>query len=148
MTKEMKEVAWGLPSLRFGYLISSADNIRALCNIRGPYDINQLAIVAARTALKNINDNKAYVDEIMNTAKPQLEAWLVKQGIEYWPSSANFLWIFPSEPESLNDHFTRHGILVRPKDYRGKMGLRITVGTQAQVARLIQVWEDYKTKNQ
>ena len=139
---------WGLPSLRFGYLLSSADNIRALCNIRGPYDINQLAIVAAKAALAHVDDNKAYVDEVMNTAKPQLEAWLRERGIEYWPSSANFLWVFPPEPEALNDYFTRHGILVRPKDCRGKMGLRITVGTQAQVARLIKVWEAYQTTSQ
>ena len=134
---------WGLPSLRFGYLISSADNIRALSNIRGPYDINQLAIVAAKAALANINDNKAYVDEVMNTAKPQLEAWLQERGIKCWPSSANFLWVFPNEPEALNDYFTSHGILVRPKHYQGIMGLRITVGTQAQVTQLTKVWEDY-----
>ena len=138
---------WGLPSLRFGYLISSADNIRALCNIRGPYDVNQLAIVAAKAALANIDDNKVYVDEVMNKAKPQLESWLQKRGIEYWPSSANFLWAFPAEPEILNDYLTRHGILVRPKAYRGKMGLRVTIGTQAQVAQLIEVLESFQTEN-
>ena len=84
---------WGLPSLRFGYLISSADNIRALSNIRGPYDINQLAVVAAKAALENTGDNQVYVDEVMNKAKPQLEAWLQEQHVEYWPSSANFLWV-------------------------------------------------------
>jgi histidinol-phosphate aminotransferase len=135
---------WGLPSLRFGYLISSADNIRALSNIRGPYDINQLAIVAAKAALANINDNQAYVDEVMNMAKPQLEAWLEERDIEYWPSSANFLWVFPDKPEALNDYFIRHGILVRPKHYQGVMGLRITVGTQAQITRLTKTWEDYE----
>ena len=83
----------------------------------------------------------------MNRAKPQLETWLRKQGIEYWPSSANFLWAFPHEPEALKDHLTRHGILVRPKSYQGKMGLRITIGTEVQVARLIDIWESYKTTN-
>jgi histidinol-phosphate aminotransferase len=136
---------WGLPSLRFGYLISSADNICALSNIRGPYDINQLAIVAAKAALANINDNQTYVDEVMKTAKPQLETWLQERGIEYWPSSANFLWVFPDTPEALNDYLASHGILVRPKHYRGIMGLRITVGTQALVTRLTKVWEGYNS---
>ena len=88
-----------------------------------------------------------YVDEVMNNAKPQLENWLQKRGIEYWPSSANFLWAFPAEPEILNDYLTRHGILVRPKAYRGKMGLRVTIGTQAQVAQLIEVLESFQTEN-
>lgn len=132
---------WGLPSLRLGYLIASADNIRALSNIRGPYDVNQLAIVAARAALANIGDNRAYIDEVMHRAKPQLEAWLRAHDIDYWPSRANFLWTFPQQANKLNDYFTGRGILVRPKSYRDKMGLRITVGTQAQVKKLIDVWE-------
>ena len=134
---------WGLPSLRFGYLISAADNIRALCNVRGPYDVNQLAVVAAKAALTHADDNQVYVDEVMNKAKPQLEAWLSENNIEHWPSSANFLWAFPPEAKALNDYFTDHGILVRPKYYGENLGLRITIGTQAQVTQLIKVWEDY-----
>src|SRR5690606_12584267 len=39
---------WGMPSLRLGYIIAHPDNIRALLNVRGPYDINQMAIIAIR----------------------------------------------------------------------------------------------------
>lgn len=134
---------WGIPSLRFGYLISSADHIRALCNVRGPYDINQLAVVAAEAALDNPDYTEAYVDEVMQRAKPQLESWFAKQGIEFWKSTANYIWAFPNDAEKLNEYLNKHGVLVRPKAYANKLGLRITIGTVEQTQALISLFDSY-----
>ncbi len=134
---------WGLPSLRFGYLISSPENITALCNVRGPYDVNQLAVVAAMAALDNPEYTKEYVDEVMLQSKPILEQWLDGQGIEYWPSRANYLWCFPDNPGQVESFLREQGFLVRPKSYQQKMGLRITVGTCEQTERLITVWGQF-----
>ena len=134
---------WGIPSLRFAYLLSAAENIRALCNIRGPYDINQLAVVAANAALDNPDDIGAYVTEVMQQSKPLLETWLDQQGIVYWRSAANYLWCFPANADGLNTYLQQNGFLVRPKAYGDKLGLRVTLGTLAQVRRLIAVWGQY-----
>lgn len=132
---------WGIPALRFGYLLAAPEYIQALCNVRGPYDINQLAIVAAQAALDNPGYTAAYVDEVMNQAKPLFEQWLDKKNIQYWLSSANYVWLFPEQPEQWNDYLSRHGVLVRPKDYRGKMGLRVTIGTLEQMQRVLELME-------
>ena len=132
---------WGIPSLRFGYLMAAPELILALCNVRGPYDINQLAIVAANAALDNPDYTEAYVKEVMSVAKPMLEEWLTRQGIDYWPSQANYIWTFPDDAASINTFLTEHGFLVRPKACDNVMGLRITIGTQQQTQQLLATWE-------
>jgi histidinol-phosphate aminotransferase len=131
---------WGLPSLRFGYVISAAENILALLNVRGPYDINQLAIVAVQAALDNPEYTQNYVREVMEESKPLLENFLDQQKIDYWPSGANFIWTFPTNAQALDQALQNAGILVRPKaDAEGRLGLRITLGTKEQMERTIAV---------
>lgn len=133
---------WGLPSLRLGYVISTAENILALLNVRGPYDVNQLAIVAVHAALDNPDYTLNYVREVMQESKPLLEAFLDRKGIVYWPSGANFIWTFPPNASVLDAALQNAGILVRPKaDMDGALGLRITLGTREQIERTIQVLE-------
>lgn len=134
---------WGLPSLRIGYVIAEADNIQALLKVRGPYDINQLAVVAVNSALKHQSDIQSYIDEVMMQSKPKLEAFLSENNIEYWPSSANFIWAFFDNSEELELALRAQGILVRPKvDRSGALGLRITLGTLQQTEKLIAVITD------
>lgn len=131
---------WGIPSLRFGYLLAAPENILALCNIRGPYDINQLAIVAANAALDDPGYTSRYVTEVMASAKPRLEQWLDQEGVEYWRSGANYVWCFPDNADKVGDYLQSHGFLVRPKAYGDRVGLRITVGTSMQMEELIVAW--------
>jgi len=131
---------WGMPSLRLGYIIACAGNIHALLNVRGPYDINQMAIVAIRAALAHPEYTDAYVAEVMRESKPMLEKFLELHGIDFWPSGANYLWAFPHDAERMNQALLAENILVRPKaDASGRMGLRITLGTVDQTRRLINV---------
>ncbi len=134
---------WGIPSLRFGYILANSAYIDALCNIRGPYDINQLAIVAANAALDNPEYTEQYVSEVMQSAKPQFEAWLDTNNIDYWPSQANYIWAFFDKADAMAEHLKQNSILVRPKALKGKTGLRITIGTVEQTANLITVCEQF-----
>jgi histidinol-phosphate aminotransferase len=131
---------WGIPSLRFGYLMASPEYIKALCNVRGPYDINQLAVVAANAALDNPDYTERYVREVMDESKPLLENWLTDNGIDFWSSCANYIWAFPADAESLNTYLAGQGFLVRPKAYGKQLGLRITVGTLDQTTQLMDSW--------
>ncbi|WP_257287110.1 histidinol-phosphate transaminase [Endozoicomonas sp. SESOKO2] len=129
---------WGLPSVRLGYVISNSGNIRALLNVRGPYDVNQLAVVAIDAALSNPGYTELYVKEVMEVSKPMFEDFLNRKGIDYWPSVANFIWTFPNNPDEIEKHLRAHHILVRPKaDESGRVGLRINLGNEAQTEFLI-----------
>ena len=131
---------WGIPSLRLGYIISHPNNILALLNVRGPYDVNQLAVVAIQAALQNPQATLAFVDEVMQKSKPALEDYLRNKGIKFWPSATNYLWTFPAKPQEVTAGLQQAGILVRPRvDADGVLGVRITIGTLAQTQRLMAV---------
>ena len=131
---------WGVPSLRLGFVLSCKENIQALLNVRGPYDINQLAIVAIRAALAHPEYTHDYVQEVMQQAKPLFEQFLQAQAIPFWPSGANYVWCFPAAPDAINKALLAAGILVRPKaDGVGQVGLRVTIGTVEQTQRAIAV---------
>ena len=131
---------WGMPSLRIGYVVASQENIEALLKVRGPYDINQVAVVAVNSAFKHQETIQAYIDEVMLVSKPRLEAYLDENAIFYWPSSANYIWVFFENAQLMEEKLRNAGILVRPKTTAdGKLGLRITVGTLKQTEHLIAV---------
>ena len=135
---------WGLASLRLGFLVSSVSNIEQLLKIRGPYDVNQLAVVAVSAALDSPNYTKDFIKEVMTKSKPALESWCKGQKIEYWPSSANFIWTFPPKAAELADYLQEQNILVRPKkDPAGQLGLRINLGTLGQTEKLIRALNSF-----
>lgn len=129
---------WGIPSLRMGYLIAAKQNVNALLNVRGPYDINQLAVVAVRAALEAPQYMETYIKEVMEESKPAVEAFLSERDIDFWPSEANFIWMFSEQSEIIERQLLEADILVRPKfDADGRRGLRITLGTKEQTDRLL-----------
>ena len=94
-------------------------------------------------ALSNPHYTLSYVKEVMEQAKPLLEAYLTQKGIDYWPAAANFIWAFPENPDMVEQHLRQQGILVRPKqDLNGHTGLRMTLGDRAQTEQLIQSLDD------
>jgi len=134
---------WGIPSLRMGYLMSAKENVNALSAVRGPYDVNQLAVVACQAAMKARSYVDEYVDEVMRRAKPRLEEFLKAKGIGFWPSWANFIFCYFSDPLPLEAELRSRGILVRPKkDAEGVVGLRISIGTLEQIERLCGALEE------
>lgn len=134
---------WGFPSLRLGYLLSTGSNVSALTCVRGPYDINQLAVVGILAALKQRDYVFEYVREVMDQSKPLFEDFLKKRGIEFWPTAANFIFCYFSEPVRLESALRERGILVRPKkDHKGVLGLRVSFGTVEQMKQVIQAMEE------
>lgn len=129
---------WGLPSLRMGYLISSEANIDHLLKVRGPYDVNRLAVVAASAALEDPSYMEEYVKEVMEVSKPMFTAFLERKGIRYWPSATNFVLVYPPDDKLLVKNLRQKGILVRPRHGPGIEGtVRITLGTREDTEKVI-----------
>lgn len=130
--------AFGLASLRIGYAISSRQNISEMLKIRGPYDINMPAFVAAKAALADLKSLNKYVDEVMNKAKPMVEDFFKKNNIEFYPSRANFLLFRMENSSMLVNKLKNLGFLTRPRDGKGIEGtIRVTIGTVSQMKKFI-----------
>lgn len=134
--------AFGLPSLRVGYIISSNNYINELLKVRGPYDVNMIAYAAAIAALDDLKVAKKYADEIMNQAKPMVEEFFTKNSITFYKSAGNFLLYRPIQ-EQEERILKENGILVRPQDKTNiENTLRLTIGTTDQMKRFIKVYQN------
>ncbi|QCR24806.1 histidinol-phosphate transaminase [Pontibacter sp. SGAir0037] len=129
--------AYGLASLRVGYMIAGEKLQAALHKIKQPFNVNQMAQVAALAVLE---DEDFLNHTIQSTAfsKLYLQQHLSELGIQYWPSQGNFLMIDAGIPATvLYQQLLQNGIQVRQTT--GPFTLRITVGQQPYQDYLIYI---------
>ena len=131
--------AFGLVAARIGYALSQEANLRELLKIRGPYDVNMFAKIAALAGLQDISYVQEYASEAMQKSKPRLEKFLASKGIFFFPSSANFLFLPMADAKSAAEMLRQQNILVRPKKGPNNQdGLRISIGQEKDIAKLIE----------
>jgi histidinol-phosphate aminotransferase len=134
MTRTFSKI-YGLAALRVGWMYGPAHVVEAINRIRGPFNVNTPAMLAAVAAL---NDTAH-----MEAARAHNEKWLGwlteevgKLGLQVTPSVANFLLIhFPQtkgKTAAEADEFlsSRGLILRRVAAYHLPDALRMTVGTE------------------
>ena len=131
--------AYGLAGLRVGYALSNPDIANVLNRIRQPFNVNSLALVAAESA---INDVEFLQKSLVENAKGLqiLEKTCQQLKLRYVPSKGNFLLIdFEQDAAPIYMDLLKQGIITRPvANYGLPNSLRITIGTQAQMLRLQQ----------
>ena len=137
--------AFAMAGLRLGYLIACPHLIREFHKIRGPFDVNSLAIQAAAAQLDHPEAARSHVTEIMARSRPFLEEFLRSHGIEFHSAAANFMLVKHPRRDDLVTFLRSKGILVRPM--RGPMldGLiRITLGTLSEMHRLAEAFISFQ----
>jgi len=129
--------AYGLAGLRVGYLMGSEEVCGLINRVRQPFNVNLPALAAAEAALDDADflsrSRRANAEGIA-----QLSAGLNSLGFEFIPGHANFLAARVPRAEEIFTALQRVGVIVRPLKGYGMVGwLRLTVGNQAQNARLL-----------
>jgi histidinol-phosphate aminotransferase len=134
--------AFGLASLRVGYLIANNMYISEMLKVRSPYPVNMAGYKAASAALADTSYMKNYVSEVMKKSKPLVEKFFSRNGITFYPSQANFILFKPDNPTKVYEKLLRAGILLRPQNKPGiEDTLRLTVGTFKQMEYFCQVYQ-------
>ena len=128
---------YGLASLRVGWGYASKKIINAMNIIKPPFNVNQLAQIAATEALKDKNFiNESVIHNIREANK--LKNILKKISIFSSEVTANFLLLnFDKSKFSANYVFNRlrsKGIILRPMEdgYNIKNKLRLTIGSKKE----------------
>lgn len=129
--------AFGLASLRIGYIVSCGKNIEQMLKIRGPYDVNQMAKSAAEASLQSLDNMKTYCREVMDFAKPLVESFFRKNKIEFWSSSGNFLF-FKEPVVDFPQMLEENGVLIRPQT---NGFARVTIGTLKEMKKFIKIFK-------
>ena len=135
--------ALALASLRLGYVIASPDFILELQKIRGPYDVNVVAVLAAREQLNNPENWQKMVRHLMDESKPAIEKYFDEKQVRYFPSKANFLLVEPSDAQQACKFLMENKILVRPMRLPIVHTFRMSLRTMPEMQRFMDAFTRY-----
>lgn len=130
--------AYGLAGLRVGYALSHPEVAGLLNRVRQAFNVNSLALAAARAALDDEEHLRATI-AVNDAGMQQLLSDLAQLPVGISPSRGNFVLIDCRRPAlPVYDAMLRQGVIVRPVgNYQLPNHLRLTIGTQAQNRRML-----------
>ncbi|OKY75710.1 MAG: histidinol-phosphate transaminase [Desulfobulbaceae bacterium DB1] len=130
--------AYGLAGLRVGYGIMDAGIAMYLHRVRQPFNVNELAQVAALACLED-DDHYRKTLAMTHDGIAWLSAAIEKLGCRVFPTQTNFFLVdVGSDCKALYEKMLRTGVIVRPMSAYGYPNfIRITVGTGAENERLV-----------
>jgi histidinol-phosphate aminotransferase len=129
--------AHGLAGMRLGCLFAAGETAAHLRKAHSPYNVNGLAVVAGRAALRDPEYTRRYAKQVL-AARKYFEGELRRLKMSFIPSSANFVLAkFGERAVAIKDRLRERGILVRDRSYEAPGWVRVTVGTMAQMKRLV-----------
>jgi len=131
--------AFGLAGIRLGYVISNEENINFIRKLLSPYSVNSVAVICAFAALKDLYCVRKYVTEIKKS-KLLLYKELIKLGIKYYKSDANFILLkIGQEADTFCQKLKEFRILIRNRSNDALLEgcVRVTIGAKNQTKRLI-----------
>ncbi|GAA2021973.1 histidinol-phosphate transaminase [Catenulispora yoronensis] len=136
--------AFAMAGLRFGYVIAAPEIIKQLAKIRNPFDVNSLAVTAAIAQLQAIDEVRRYVDETMQSVKPDVVRFLTDRGLTFVDGAANFLLVRPRNSAAAVRHLGDAGVLVRSMSQPPLNGtFRVSMGTRDEMDRFRDVFDEY-----
>jgi histidinol-phosphate aminotransferase len=135
--------AYGLAGLRVGYALCDPSIADLLNRVRQPFNVNNLALVAAIAAL----DDEPFLRrsrELNQAGMAQLTAAFARLGLAWIPSCANFVTVAiprkdgASQAGPVYQRLLRAGVIVRPlAGYALPDHLRVTVGLPEENERFL-----------
>ncbi|VAX76307.1 histidinol-phosphate transaminase [Buchnera aphidicola] len=143
--------AFGLASLRCGFVISNINIINILKKVIAPYPIatpvSEIAINAL--SFKNIERVKNNIIKIKKNKKFLIKNLSFYSFIQFiFKSQTNFLLIKFFQSRKVFEHIISHGIIIRDQSHKSglKDCLRISVGTMKECRELLTVLSLFKGK--
>jgi histidinol-phosphate aminotransferase len=105
--------------------------------VKDSYNCDVLSLAAATAAIADQEYFRAVRAKIIAT-RERMRPALAELGFSVTPSQANFLWCRRSDRpvKPIYEELKRRKILVRYMNYDGHDGLRISVGTDAEIDKL------------
>ena len=134
---------YGLAGLRIGYGLAQEDVITDLNTVRAPFNVNSVAQVAARAALRDQGHVQA-VRTLNAHGKEFLSKEFERLGLFYLPTEANFFFVEVGvDSRKIFHKLLPKGVIVRSGDIFGfPRFIRVSIATEEQNVRFIQALEE------
>jgi len=129
---------YSLAGLRLGYLIARPEMVSGMIKVKDSYNCDTLSLLGGTAALLD-QDHQAQTRAKILATRDRLTAAMRRFGYLVPDSRANFVWCTGGPPASPTyEALKARKILVRLMRYPGLPdGLRITVGTDAEIDRFL-----------
>lgn len=134
--------AYGLAAWRIGFALAHPELTDFMNRVRQPFNVGALSQIAAVTALEDQDFiQKTY--ELNKAGKQYLCREFERLGLEYVPSSANFVLVkIGPKVAQVNESLLRAGVIVRPTGGDGlPEHLRVSIGLQSENEAFIKALE-------
>jgi histidinol-phosphate aminotransferase len=131
--------SYALAGVRVGFAVADPAVVRELLKVKDSYNCDALSLAAARAAVEDQDYLRATRARTLAT-RARMERELTALGFDVTPSQSNFVWCRRADRPVKPDYeeLKRRRILVRYMAYEGYGdGLRVSVGTDAEVDRLL-----------
>jgi histidinol-phosphate aminotransferase len=132
--------SYALAGVRFGFAAAQPALVQELVKVKDSYNCDVLSLAAAAAAIEDQEYLRETRARIVAT-RGRLAGALAGLGFAVTPSQANFVWCRRNDRpvKPIYEELKRRLILVRYMNYEGYGdGLRITVGTDAEIDRLLE----------
>lgn len=135
--------AWGLASLRVGFLIAQEKVVAEFSKYKVPYNVNTLSQVIAAEVVSDIDKLKENIDAIIKGReflysefkKIEKEAALK---VEFYDSKANYIYGRTPYKEALLNRLNVEGIIIRNFD---DDSFRVTVGSPFENRKVVECFK-------
>jgi histidinol-phosphate aminotransferase len=134
--------AYGLAGLRVGYGLTSAGVADLMNRVRQPFNVTSPALAAAEAALGDDEFiQRSYA--LNQLGMKQFVQGFEKLGLDYIPSSGNFISVRVGPAQAIFQSLLRKGIIVRPVgNYAMPEHLRISIGLAQENAKCLLALEE------
>lgn len=133
---------WGLAGVRCGYCVTSKEIINLLYKIKLPYNLNKLTTSAIIKALDKFEMKEYFKQEIISQREYLIESLHRINGIKkVYPSNTNFILFEVENPGLVYQSLVDKGIVIRNRSNQVMNCLRVTVGTQQENQKFLNVLE-------
>ena len=131
---------YSLAGIRLGYMLARAEIVAQLTKLKDSYNCDKLSQVAGIAALRD-KDYLAETRAKIVATRTRLTGALRSMGYTVPDSQANFVWATGGSPvRETFERLKERKVLVRLMSYAGyPEGLRISVGTDAEIDKLLEV---------
>jgi len=132
---------FGLAGLRVGYSVAREDITRLLNNVRQPFNITSLGLVAVEAGMDD-HEHVRRTLEVNASGMEYLEGEFRRLGLPYLPSQANFILVEVGEGRTIYEKLLQQGVIVRPMNGYGlPRHVRVSIGLQEENHRMVAALE-------
>ena len=137
--------AFSMAGLRVGYLLAQPEVVEAFMKVRQPYSVDSFSQWVAQTVYRERMVFEQGIRDIVNGRNRLLKGLGALEGVEVFPSEANFVLFRVEHAAALwRDLLHNHSVLIR--DFSRARGLenclRVTVGTEEENRRFMAAMTD------